>query len=106
MELINSILSQKLLLSLKGKLQCEQPYQKTVKSHRAEKLSIFQFKTRFGIILENEMSQFQLLMGLFLGPVLFFPQVSNILSTLETVLTKGEVQSVVVEYEALNVIIR
>ncbi|KAI1237396.1 hypothetical protein IHE44_0014661 [Lamprotornis superbus] len=41
-----------------------------------------------------------------------FPQlckvfkVSNILSTLETILTKGEVQSVVVEYEALNVIIR
>ncbi|NXC99028.1 RIF1 protein, partial [Certhia familiaris] len=33
-------------------------------------------------------------------------QVSNILSTLETILTKGEVQSVVVEYEALNVIIR
>lgn len=38
--------------------------------------------------------------------VLLFPQVSNILSTLETILTKGEVQSVVVEYEALNVIIR
>lgn len=38
--------------------------------------------------------------------VLFFAQVSNILSTLETILTKGEVQSVVVEYEALNVIIR
>ncbi|XP_071417845.1 telomere-associated protein RIF1 isoform X2 [Pithys albifrons albifrons] len=33
-------------------------------------------------------------------------EVSNILSTLETVLTKGDVQSVVVEYEALNVIIR
>ncbi|NWV29712.1 RIF1 protein, partial [Origma solitaria] len=33
-------------------------------------------------------------------------EVSNILSTLETILTKGEVQSVVVEYEALNVIIR
>ncbi|NXO05876.1 RIF1 protein, partial [Oriolus oriolus] len=32
-------------------------------------------------------------------------EVSNILSTLETILTKGEVQSVVVEYEALNVII-
>ncbi|NWV02187.1 RIF1 protein, partial [Ptilonorhynchus violaceus] len=33
-------------------------------------------------------------------------EVSNIISTLETILTKGEVQSVVVEYEALNVIIR
>ncbi|XP_041323249.1 telomere-associated protein RIF1 [Pyrgilauda ruficollis] len=33
-------------------------------------------------------------------------EVSNILSTLETILTKGEVQSVVVEYETLNVIIR
>ncbi|NXH50416.1 RIF1 protein, partial [Dicaeum eximium] len=33
-------------------------------------------------------------------------EVSNILSTLETILTKGEVQSAVVEYEALNVIIR
>ncbi|NXG03764.1 RIF1 protein, partial [Sakesphorus luctuosus] len=33
-------------------------------------------------------------------------EVSNILSTLETILTKGDVQSVVVEYEALNVIIR
>ncbi|XP_014747128.1 PREDICTED: telomere-associated protein RIF1 [Sturnus vulgaris] len=33
-------------------------------------------------------------------------EVSNILSTLETILTKGEIQSVVVEYEALNVIIR
>ncbi|XP_064291410.1 telomere-associated protein RIF1 isoform X2 [Passer domesticus] len=33
-------------------------------------------------------------------------EVSSILSTLETILTKGEVQSVVVEYEALNVIIR
>ncbi|NWY63546.1 RIF1 protein, partial [Erithacus rubecula] len=33
-------------------------------------------------------------------------EVSNILCTLETILTKGEVQSVVVEYEALNVIIR
>lgn len=35
-----------------------------------------------------------------------FPQVSNIISTLETILTKGDVQSMVVEYEALNVIIR
>ncbi|NXM70704.1 RIF1 protein, partial [Serilophus lunatus] len=33
-------------------------------------------------------------------------EVSNILSTLETILTKGDVQSVVVEYETLNVIIR
>ncbi|XP_030310559.1 telomere-associated protein RIF1 [Calypte anna] len=33
-------------------------------------------------------------------------QVSSILSTLETILTKGDVQSMVVEYEALNVIIR
>ncbi|NWQ65657.1 RIF1 protein, partial [Neopipo cinnamomea] len=33
-------------------------------------------------------------------------EVSSILSTLETILTKGDVQSVVVEYEALNVIIR
>ncbi|XP_051666109.1 telomere-associated protein RIF1 isoform X1 [Manacus candei] len=33
-------------------------------------------------------------------------EVSNILSSLETILTKGDVQSVVVEYEALNVIIR
>ncbi|XP_053925915.1 telomere-associated protein RIF1 isoform X2 [Cuculus canorus] len=33
-------------------------------------------------------------------------EVSNIISTLETVLTKGDVQSMVVEYEALNVIIR
>ncbi|XP_064574887.1 telomere-associated protein RIF1 [Zonotrichia leucophrys gambelii] len=33
-------------------------------------------------------------------------EVSNVLSTLETILTKGEAQSVVVEYEALNVIIR
>ncbi|KAK2516176.1 Rif1 [Columba guinea] len=32
--------------------------------------------------------------------------VSNIISTLETILTKGDVQSMVVEYEALNVIIR
>lgn len=35
-----------------------------------------------------------------------FPQVSNIISTLETILTKGEVQSMIVEYEALNVVIR
>ncbi|XP_065493847.1 telomere-associated protein RIF1 isoform X1 [Caloenas nicobarica] len=33
-------------------------------------------------------------------------EVSNIISTLETILTKGDVQSMVVEYEALNVIIR
>ncbi|NXO00076.1 RIF1 protein, partial [Rhinopomastus cyanomelas] len=33
-------------------------------------------------------------------------EVSSIISTLETVLTKGEVQSMVVEYEALNVVIR
>ncbi|XP_047936951.2 telomere-associated protein RIF1 isoform X2 [Anser cygnoides] len=33
-------------------------------------------------------------------------EVSNIISTLETILTKGEVQSMVVEYEALNVVIR
>ncbi|NXR00312.1 RIF1 protein, partial [Sagittarius serpentarius] len=33
-------------------------------------------------------------------------EVSSIISTLETVLTKGDVQSMVVEYEALNVIIR
>ncbi|XP_027512107.1 telomere-associated protein RIF1 isoform X4 [Corapipo altera] len=33
-------------------------------------------------------------------------EVSSILSTLETIFTKGDVQSVVVEYEALNVIIR
>ncbi|XP_069717753.1 telomere-associated protein RIF1 isoform X2 [Phaenicophaeus curvirostris] len=33
-------------------------------------------------------------------------EVSNIISALETVLTKGDVQSMVVEYEALNVIIR
>ncbi|NWV57730.1 RIF1 protein, partial [Daphoenositta chrysoptera] len=39
-------------------------------------------------------------------PEIVKKEVSNILSTLETVLTKGEVQSVVVEYEALNVIIR
>ncbi|NXF26164.1 RIF1 protein, partial [Rhodinocichla rosea] len=39
-------------------------------------------------------------------PEIVRKQVSNILSTLETILTKGEVQSVVVEYEALNVIIR
>ncbi|NWZ42124.1 RIF1 protein, partial [Brachypodius atriceps] len=39
-------------------------------------------------------------------PEIVQKEVSNILSTLETVLTKGEVQSVVVEYEALNVIIR
>lgn len=38
--------------------------------------------------------------------VLLFPQVSTIISTLETILTKGDVQSMVVEYEALNVIIR
>uniref|UniRef100_A0A8C3R3A2 Replication timing regulatory factor 1 n=1 Tax=Cyanoderma ruficeps TaxID=181631 RepID=A0A8C3R3A2_9PASS len=39
-------------------------------------------------------------------PEIVQKEVSNILSTLETILTKGEVQSVVVEYEALNVIIR
>ncbi|NXT44888.1 RIF1 protein, partial [Pelecanoides urinatrix] len=33
-------------------------------------------------------------------------EVSSIISTLETILTKGDVQSMVVEYEALNVIIR
>ncbi|NXD72448.1 RIF1 protein, partial [Eolophus roseicapillus] len=33
-------------------------------------------------------------------------EVSGIISTLETILTKGDVQSMVVEYEALNVIIR
>uniref|UniRef100_A0A8B9TRT8 Replication timing regulatory factor 1 n=1 Tax=Anas platyrhynchos TaxID=8839 RepID=A0A8B9TRT8_ANAPL len=33
-------------------------------------------------------------------------EVSNIISTLETILTKGEVQSMIVEYEALNVVIR
>ncbi|NXX97227.1 RIF1 protein, partial [Centropus bengalensis] len=33
-------------------------------------------------------------------------EVSNIISTLETILTKGDMQSMVVEYEALNVIIR
>ncbi|XP_035187695.1 telomere-associated protein RIF1 isoform X2 [Oxyura jamaicensis] len=33
-------------------------------------------------------------------------EVSNIISTLETILTKGEAQSMVVEYEALNVVIR
>lgn len=35
-----------------------------------------------------------------------FPQVSSIISTLEMILTKGDVQSMVVEYEALNVVIR
>ncbi|NWT03621.1 RIF1 protein, partial [Mionectes macconnelli] len=39
-------------------------------------------------------------------PEIVQKEVSNILSTLETILTKGDVQSVVVEYEALNVIIR
>ncbi|NXB04396.1 RIF1 protein, partial [Cnemophilus loriae] len=39
-------------------------------------------------------------------PEIVKKEVSNILSTLETILTKGEVQSVVVEYEALNVVIR
>uniref|UniRef100_A0A8B9F3E3 Replication timing regulatory factor 1 n=1 Tax=Amazona collaria TaxID=241587 RepID=A0A8B9F3E3_9PSIT len=33
-------------------------------------------------------------------------EVSSIISTLETILTKGDVQSMVVEYEALNVVIR
>ncbi|NWI25095.1 RIF1 protein, partial [Sula dactylatra] len=33
-------------------------------------------------------------------------EVSNIISTLEMILTKGDVQSMVVEYEALNVVIR
>ncbi|KAF1519735.1 Telomere-associated protein RIF1, partial [Eudyptula minor] len=33
-------------------------------------------------------------------------EVSSIISTLETILTRGDVQSMVVEYEALNVIIR
>jgi len=35
-----------------------------------------------------------------------FPQVSSLISTLETILTKGDVQSMIVEYEALNVVIR
>uniref|UniRef100_A0A8C3EN78 Replication timing regulatory factor 1 n=1 Tax=Corvus moneduloides TaxID=1196302 RepID=A0A8C3EN78_CORMO len=39
-------------------------------------------------------------------PEIVKKEVSSILSTLETILTKGDVQSVVVEYEALNVIIR
>ncbi|NXM09277.1 RIF1 protein, partial [Tyrannus savana] len=39
-------------------------------------------------------------------PEIVQKEVSSILSTLETILTKGDVQSVVVEYEALNVIIR
>ncbi|NWV42233.1 RIF1 protein, partial [Grantiella picta] len=39
-------------------------------------------------------------------PEIVKKEVSNILSTLETILTKGEIQSAVVEYEALNVIIR
>ncbi|NXK41262.1 RIF1 protein, partial [Piprites chloris] len=39
-------------------------------------------------------------------PEIVRKEVSSILSTLETILTKGDVQSVVVEYEALNVIIR
>ncbi|NWU32366.1 RIF1 protein, partial [Dyaphorophyia castanea] len=39
-------------------------------------------------------------------PEIVKKEVSSVLSTLETILTKGEVQSVVVEYEALNVIIR
>ncbi|NXE99016.1 RIF1 protein, partial [Menura novaehollandiae] len=39
-------------------------------------------------------------------PEIVKKEVSNIISTLETILTKGDVQSVVVEYEALNVIIR
>ncbi|NWU06560.1 RIF1 protein, partial [Cephalopterus ornatus] len=39
-------------------------------------------------------------------PEIVKKEVPNILSTLETILTKGDVQSVVVEYEALNVIIR
>ncbi|NXY18065.1 RIF1 protein, partial [Atrichornis clamosus] len=39
-------------------------------------------------------------------PEIVKKEVSSIISTLETILTKGEVQSVVVEYEALNVIIR
>ncbi|XP_072197907.1 telomere-associated protein RIF1 isoform X2 [Excalfactoria chinensis] len=33
-------------------------------------------------------------------------EVSSLISTLETILTKGDVQSMVVEYEALNVVIR
>ncbi|OXB82307.1 UNVERIFIED_CONTAM: hypothetical protein H355_004624 [Colinus virginianus] len=37
---------------------------------------------------------------------LCFPQVSSLISTLETILTKGDVQSMIVEYEALNVVIR
>ncbi|NXX80333.1 RIF1 protein, partial [Urocolius indicus] len=39
-------------------------------------------------------------------PEIVKQEVSNIISTLETILTKGDVQSMVVEYEALNVIIR
>uniref|UniRef100_A0A8C3Q3H1 Replication timing regulatory factor 1 n=1 Tax=Chrysolophus pictus TaxID=9089 RepID=A0A8C3Q3H1_CHRPC len=33
-------------------------------------------------------------------------EVSSLISTLETILTKGDVQSMIVEYEALNVVIR
>lgn len=36
----------------------------------------------------------------------FSLQVPNIISTLEAIFTKGDLQSSVVEYEALNVIIR
>ncbi|KAM6397893.1 telomere-associated protein RIF1 isoform 2-T4 [Pluvialis apricaria] len=39
-------------------------------------------------------------------PEIVKKEVSSIISTLETILTKGDVQSMVVEYEALNVIIR
>lgn len=41
-----------------------------------------------------------------LTTVPLFPQVPSIISTLEMILTKGDVHSMVVEYEALNVIIR
>ncbi|NXI54035.1 RIF1 protein, partial [Chloroceryle aenea] len=39
-------------------------------------------------------------------PEIVKKEVSSIISTLETILTKGDVQSMVIEYEALNVIIR
>ncbi|NXC42176.1 RIF1 protein, partial [Penelope pileata] len=39
-------------------------------------------------------------------PEIVKKEVSNIISTLETILTKGDVQSMIVEYEALNVVIR
>ncbi|NWR39567.1 RIF1 protein, partial [Tachuris rubrigastra] len=40
------------------------------------------------------------------SPEIVQKEVPSILTTLETILTKGDVQSVVVEYEAVNVIIR